>query len=87
VLINVIIDFKTQALKGRDFSIYDDWKLQLSAYGQALGNEQNKKYFSLVIASDEPNKCYLHEYTTEEIMFALGTFNLLVDIFYRIKWK
>jgi len=81
----VVVDFKTQKTKGKEFAKYDEWKSQLAAYGQAVGDFDKKDYYSLVISSDEDDKCQLFKYELQDIEKHREIFNLMVDLFYKIK--
>ena len=75
---SVLIDFKTQNIKGNKASFYDTWALQLAAYRKCF--KPMPACMSLVINSAKPEAPVEKIWTTEEMKDAWNVFKRALEI-------
>lgn len=78
----VIVDFKTQDLKGKDSpTYYPEWGYQLAAYRHGLGMP-GAKCLSVVIDTGDIQCIHTKEWTEDELSNSMDIFTNLVQLFY-----
>jgi len=75
---SVLIDFKTQNIKGNKANFYDTWALQLAAYRKCF--KPMPACMSLVINSAKPEDPVEKIWTTEEMKDAWNVFKRALEI-------
>jgi len=68
-----VLDYKTQAVKGKSPNKYDTWAYQLAAQGQCLP-ELPDVYINLVINTIEPYRVWAIEHKPEKIETGMEIF-------------
>lgn len=74
-----IIDFKSQKIKGKAKGVfYNEWAMQLAAYGEAMNLPQRPRLISIIIPSDIPGPVQVHEWDNYDE--ALAAFNACKEL-------
>jgi len=83
---NVIIDYKTKAVKDRESKEFknDSYCMQLVAYRNGLDMPRDAKLVNVFLCRDEPEKYCYYEYTEKEVAKAEKMFALCLEL-YKVK--